>query len=61
MKKQMTLALAALTAVLAFPACTSVHEDSSPRTHTATTTTSESVVHRPVQSTAVESTTVRSY
>lgn len=61
MKKQLTLALAALTTVFVLPACTSVHEDATPRTRTATTTTSESVVRRPVTSSAVESTTIRSY
>ena len=61
MKKHLLPILAAVAAVCAFPACTTVHEDHTPPvTHTSTTTTSESVMHRPVGS-AVESTTVRSY
>ena len=58
MKKQLLLGLAAVAVLSVFPACTTVVEDETPTTHSTTTTESTSV-HRP--STAVESTTVRSY
>jgi len=58
MKQKLILALLAVGAVAALPACTTVVEDDQPTTHTTTTTETTRV--RPVSS-SVESTTVHSY
>jgi hypothetical protein len=58
MKRQLILALLAISAVAALPACTTVVEDEKPTTHSTTTTETTRV--RPVSS-SVESTTVHSY
>ncbi len=57
MKKQLTLAIAALGILIALPACTTVED--APATHTSSTT--ETSVRHPSTSTTVETTSVRRY
>ncbi len=59
MKKQIILAVLATAFLAVLPACTTV--EPAPQTHTSTTSTTETSVHRPVSSATVESTSVRSY
>lgn len=60
MKKQLILAALATATIGLLPACTTVEQTPAPQTHTSSSTTTETSVHRPV-STSVESTSVRSY